>query len=146
MMAGWQAHAAHLVATGGIIASFLLKAAFSRPRPDLVPHHSIVYSSSFPSSHSMASAVTYLTLAVVMARAHGRRRVKAYFVVIAALLTMTVGLSRVYLGVHWPTDVLAGWTAGTVWAASCWLIAHGLQQHGQLESGGVETQVPASDD
>lgn len=132
--------------TGGTITSYLLKSAFSRPRPDLVPHHSIVYTSSFPSGHSMMSAVTYLTLAVVLARAHARRRVKSYFIAIAALLTIAVGASRVYLGVHWPTDVLAGWTAGTVWAASCWLIARRLQKRGQLESSGVETEVPASDD
>ncbi len=131
---------------GGTVASYLLKSVYSVPRPDLVPHGSIVYTSSFPSGHSMMSAVTYLTLAVVLARAHARRRVKSYFIAIAALLTIAVGISRVYLGVHWPTDVLAGWTAGTVWAASCWLIARRLQQRGQLESEGVETQVPASDD
>jgi undecaprenyl-diphosphatase len=125
---------------GGILASSLLKYGFSRPRPDLVPHGSIVYTSSFPSGHSMMAAITYLTLAVVLARAHSRRRVKTYFIAIAALVTMAVGASRVYLGVHWPTDVFAGWTAGTVWATSCWLIARRLQQRGQLESAGLETQ------
>lgn len=135
-----------VIVTGGTVVSYLLKSFFSRPRPDLVPHHSIVYTSSFPSGHSMMAAVTYLTLAVVLARAHARRRVKTYFIAIAALLMIAVGISRVYLGVHWPTDVLAGWTAGTVWAASCWLVARRLQNRGQLESEGVETQVPASDD
>jgi undecaprenyl-diphosphatase len=132
--------------SGGTVVSYLLKSHYDRPRPELVPHLSIVYTSSFPSGHSMMAAVTYLTLAVVLARAHARRRVKTYFIGIAALLMIAVGLSRVYLGVHWPTDVLAGWTAGTVWAASCWLVARRLQNRGQLESEGVETQVPASDD
>ena len=123
---------------GGTIVSFLLKAAYSIPRPDLVPHGSIVYTSSFPSGHSMMSAITYLTLAVVLARAHSRRRVKTFFIALGALLTLAVGVSRVYLGVHWPTDVLAGWTAGTVWAILCWLLALRLQRRGQLESAGVE--------
>lgn len=135
-----------ITVSGGTIASYLLKSAYDRTRPDLVPHGSIVYTSSFPSGHSMMAAVTYLTLAVVLARAHSRRRVKSYFITIAAMLTMAIGVSRVYLGVHWPTDVLAGWTAGTVWATSCWLIARRMQARGRLESEGVETQAPASDD
>jgi len=134
--------AAYLVATvlGGILASSLLKQAFSRPRPDLVPHGSIVYTSSFPSGHSMMAAVTYLTLGVAMARAHSRRRVKAFFIMMAALVTIAVGVSRVYLGVHWPTDVLAGWAAGSVWAIACWLLARRLQNRGPLEPEGVENE------
>jgi undecaprenyl-diphosphatase len=124
--------------SGGVLASSLLKYGFDRARPDLVPHGSIVYSSSFPSGHSMMAATTYLTLAVVLAQAHSRRRVKGFFIAAAALVTMAVGASRVYLGVHWPTDVLAGWTAGTVWAVCCSLIARRLQRRGQLEPPGIE--------
>jgi undecaprenyl-diphosphatase len=127
---------------GGIVASLLLKYGYSRPRPDLVPHGSHVYTTSFPSGHSMMAAVAYLTLAVILARAHARRRVKIYFIALGASLTIAVGVSRVYLGVHWPTDVLAGWTAGTVWATACWLIARRLQRRGQLESGDMDTASP----
>lgn len=131
---------------GGIVVSFLLKMVFERPRPDLVPHGSHVYTTSFPSGHSMMAALTYLTLAVVLARAHVRRRVKVFFVLVGGLIAIAVGISRVYLGVHWPTDVLAGWTAGTVWAILCWLLARRLQRKGQIESAGLETEAMAPED
>jgi undecaprenyl-diphosphatase len=118
---------------GGMVMSNLLKDIFQRPRPEIVPH--IVYASntSFPSGHSMLSAVTYLTLGALLARSHKRRALKAYFLVIAALLSLMVGVTRIYLGVHWPTDVLAGWTAGAVWAILCWLVAGWLQTRKALE-------------
>ena len=118
---------------GGMVMSNLLKDVFQRPRPEIVPH--IVYASntSFPSGHSMLSAVTYLTLGALLARSHQRKALKAYFLVIAALLSVMVGVTRVYLGVHWPTDVLAGWTAGAVWALLCWLVAGWLQSRKALE-------------
>lgn len=131
---------------GGIAASSLLKLLFNRPRPNLVPHGSYVYTTSFPSGHSMMSALTYLTLAVVLAQAHARRRVKTFFILVGATVTIGVGVSRVYLGVHWPTDVLAGWTAGTIWAILCWLLAHRLQRRGKIESPGLETEpIPTSE-
>lgn len=118
---------------GGMLLSTLLKLLFDRPRPDLVAHGSYVYTSSFPSGHSMMSAVTYLTLGALMARVQSQRAVKAYLLFLAAAVTVGVGVSRVYLGVHWPTDVLAGWTLGTVWALVCWLVARRLQRRGQVE-------------
>ena len=134
MMRRYGATLLMLVAIGGgLLASTLLKFGFDRPRPDLVPHGSIVYTASFPSGHSMLSAVTYLTLGALLARVQPRRRLKAYFLILAVLLTLMVGSSRVYLGVHWPTDVLAGWTAGAAWALLCWLIARWLQQRGAVE-------------
>ena len=118
---------------GGMVMSNLLKDVFQRPRPEIVPH--IVYASntSFPSGHSMLSAVTYLTLGALLARSHKQKALKAYFLVIAALLSLMVGVTRIYLGVHWPTDVLAGWTAGAVWAILCWLVAGWLQSRKALE-------------
>jgi undecaprenyl-diphosphatase len=118
---------------GGVAVGMLLKASFSRPRPDVVPHLSDVYTSSFPSGHSMMSAVVYLTLGALLTRLVARRRLKLYFLAVAALLTGLVGVSRVFMGVHYPTDVLAGWSAGLVWASACWLIARRLQERGVLQ-------------
>jgi undecaprenyl-diphosphatase len=108
------------VLSGGV-ASSMLKLVFSRPRPDVVPHLSHVASASFPSGHSMVSAVTYLTLGgIVMAVVEGRL-LKMYVLGMAVLLTALVGISRVLLGVHYPSDVLAGWTFGLAWSEACWL-------------------------
>jgi len=118
---------------GGMVAAALLKDVFQRPRPEIVPHIAYAANTSFPSGHSMMSAITYLTLAALLARSQERKRLKAYFLLLAALLTFIVGASRVYLGVHWPTDVLAGWMAGAVWALLCWLVAKWLQGRKTLE-------------
>ncbi len=112
--------------------SYLLKIGFGRPRPDLVPHVSYVYTASFPSGHSMMSAVTYLTLGALLARIHPERRIKVYILIISVLTTLAVGISRVYMGVHWPTDVLGGWTLGASWALLCWLVMRVLQIHGHI--------------
>ena len=117
----------------GMIMGTLLKDIFQRPRPDLVPRVAYFSGASFPSGHSMMSAVTYLTLGALLARSHERKRLKAYFLLLAVLLTFAIGVTRVYLGVHWPTDVLAGWTAGAVWATLCWLAARSLQRRRTLE-------------
>ena len=108
---------------GGLIVSSLLKYTVDRPRPDLVPHGNLIYTSSFPSGHSMMSAVVYLTLAALVARLIERRLLKGYALGVAIALTLLVGISRIYLGVHWPSDVLAGRSAGAAWALGCWLIA-----------------------
>jgi undecaprenyl-diphosphatase len=83
--------------------------------------------------HSMMSSVVYLTLAVLLARTMKRRRVKIYLVSAALFLSFLVGLSRVYLGVHYPTDVVAGWAGGTAWALLCWLTAYWLEKRGEVE-------------
>ena len=117
----------------GFIVSALLRDFFGRPRPELVPHLTIVTSSlSFPSGHSMMSAFTYLLLAALLAQAQKREILKAYFFLIAILLALLIGVTRIYLGVHWPTDVLAGWTAGVVWAIFAWMVARWLQNRGVL--------------
>ena len=94
-------------------ASEAIKAVIDRPRPALVPHYDIVYSSSFPSGHATMSPVVYLTLAAVLAAGSPSRRVKVLLLGSAALLVVAIGVTRVYLGVHWPTDVLAGWALGS---------------------------------
>ena len=118
---------------GGQLLSHFAKFAFSRPRPDLVPHGVDVATASFPSGHSMMAAVTYLTLAVMLARTEKRRRIRAFLVIMAALLAALVGTSRVYLGVHWPSDVLAGWSLGAAWALGVALLARWLARRGRIE-------------
>jgi undecaprenyl-diphosphatase len=125
---------------GGLLLSLALKAGFDRPRPDLVSHGSMVYTSSFPSGHSMLAAVVFLTCGAFLAAAHDRRRVRVYILGYAVLLALLVGVSRVYLGVHWPTDVLAGWAAGSAWAAACWLVARWLQARGRIECAADSTE------
>ena len=118
---------------GGLIISTALKHVYHRPRPQLVAHLSLVYTSSFPSGHSMLSAVVYLTLGAQLARFVHQRRLKLYLMGVALLLTFLVGVSRVFMGVHYPTDVLAGWAAGLTWSLACWLVARHLQRRGAVE-------------
>ncbi len=116
--------------SGGLLLSIALKAAFARPRPQLVPHLSHVVTSSFPSGHSMMAAVVYLTLGFLLAGLTTTLRLRVYYIFIGVMLTMLVGIRRVYMGVHYPTDVLAGWTAGLVWAMLCWMAARMLTKSG----------------
>ncbi|WP_339113468.1 phosphatase PAP2 family protein [Thioclava sp. GXIMD2076] len=111
---------------GGQVVSNITKMLFDRTRPDLVPHGTDVTSASFPSGHSMMATITWLTLAVMLARLQARRRTRAYLISVAVLIAVSVGISRVALGVHWPTDVLAGWSIGAAWALACMLIADWL--------------------
>jgi len=127
-------------ALSGIVLSLVLKQSFARPRPEVVPHLSYVLTASFPSGHSMLSAVVYLTLGAISARFVSRLRDKLYFITVALVLTGLVGISRVYLGVHYPTDILAGWMAGLTWATLCWLAAYWLQRRGTIDEP-RETQI-----
>lgn len=127
---------------GGMLISQGLKALFERPRPDLVPHLVDVHTLSFPSGHSTLSAVTYLTLGALIAVVETNVRVKAYVIGWAVILTIVIGLSRVYLGVHWPTDVLAGWCVGTAWALFCQAVA-GLFLRRREMTGGTGARPPA---
>ena len=120
------------VATGWV-ATTLLKDLFERPRPEVVPHAMYVTTASFPSGHSMRSALVYLTLGTLLAQTHRRGRLQVYFLLLASILTLSIGASRVYLGVHWPTDVLGGWTGGAFWALLCWIAARFLQTRRSLE-------------
>lgn len=107
---------------GGSALSQLLKDLYDRPRPDLVPHLVEVSTKSFPSGHAMGSTVVWLTVAALMARSHTRKRVRSYVIGYAIAIVAAVGLTRIYLGVHWPSDVISGWAAGVSWALGCWLI------------------------
>lgn len=113
---------------GGTVLNTLLKDAFARPRPTVVPHLTEASSSSFPSGHAMLSAIVYLTLGALMAQLTERRWLKVYVLGVSLALSFLVGLSRVFLGVHYLTDVLGGWMAGLAWALFSALLARGVKQ------------------
>lgn len=124
---------------GGMLISNLLKSGFDRPRPD-IDHAAQVFTPSFPSGHAMLSAVTFLTLGALLTRVNTDWRAKVYFLTVAVLLTAMVGFSRVYLGVHYPSDVLAGWCVGSAWALVCWSVALWLQSRGQVEQPSSDSE------
>jgi undecaprenyl-diphosphatase len=113
--------------TGGSIISVAMKLALQRPRPRFAAEFAQTQTFSFPSGHAFLSAVVFLTLGAMLSRVQRREEVQIYIMSAAILLTLSVGVSRVYLGVHWPTDVLAGWCAGAAWAILCWFAAEWLQ-------------------
>lgn len=121
---------------GGMLLSTLLKLGFARPRPDLVPHAVEVYTASFPSGHATAAAVAYLTLGGLLSWSQKRQRVKIYVLTLAVVMTAMVGASRVYLGVHWPTDVLAGWCIGAAWALGWSALAMVFGRNREIEPPG----------
>lgn len=117
----------------GALAGGLLKMLFDRTRPDLVTHLVEVDSASFPSGHAMHSAIIYLTLGALLAGTQKGRGVKIYLLTAAILLTLAIGFSRVYLGVHWPSDVIAGWSIGAAWALACSLLALVLRRNRTID-------------
>ncbi len=136
----WSALWLVLAATfGAALLSLTLKEVFDRPRPDLVAHGAEVMTASFPSGHSMVSAAVYLTLGALLARLTGPAPVKLYLLGVACGFTGLIGLSRVYLGVHYPSDVLAGWAGGLAWAGLCGTVAWWLQRRGKLRGEGAST-------
>ncbi len=119
---------------GSFLLSYFLKDIFDRPRPDLIVDTSTITTASFPSGHSLLAAATYLTLGSLMAQIQPRFRLKAFIILLAIFVMVLVGFSRVYLGVHWPSDVLAGWTIGAVWALLCWLVSRWLHRTERAEA------------
>lgn len=117
-------------AGGGVAISQGLKQLFGRERPDLVYRAVEAANPSFPSGHAMLSAVVFLTLGALAARFAPRKRVKALALAAAVLLSLLVGASRIYLGVHWTSDVLAGWSLGAAWAMACWVAAWAWERRG----------------
>jgi undecaprenyl-diphosphatase len=118
---------------GGIALNDLLKLAFARPRPDPAYQAARIFTSSFPSGHAELSAITYLTIAALLAQTQASFKIAFYFIALAAFLTILIGLSRIYLGVHYPTDVLGGWCIGAAWALACWVLMTWLQRRDLIE-------------
>jgi undecaprenyl-diphosphatase len=129
---------------GGVALSEGLKSVFERDRPPLVYQAVDTINASFPSGHALLSAVFYLSIGVMLSRAFPQRRFKAYVLAVAMVLTLLVGLTRVYLGAHWATDVLAGWSVGAAWAMMLWLVAYAVQRRQAVHSGGLHDE-PAPD-
>jgi undecaprenyl-diphosphatase len=117
-----------------MLLSAALKLGFERPRPDLVPHGTRVYTASFPSGHAMLSAVTYLTLGALLARVQKQRRLKGFLAWPCGVRHSAGGPEPGLSRSHWPSDVLAGWCGGAAWASLCWFVSLQLQRHGQVES------------
>ncbi|HXT22382.1 MAG TPA: phosphatase PAP2 family protein [Thermoanaerobaculia bacterium] len=127
--------------SGGIFLESALKGIFVRPRPQLVPALVHVRSTSFPSGHALLSAAVYLSIAMIAVRLVPNRRVRLYVLAVVAALVALIGTSRVVLGVHYPTDVVAGWLAGGIWALLCGLAARTLQRHGAVEPPGLPPKL-----
>jgi len=118
---------------GGALISLGLKEFYGRERPDISYRLIDVTQLSFPSGHSMMSAVVYLTQAAIIARIQKNKKIRIYILSAAIFLTLIIGISRVYLGVHYPTDVIGGWTIGLAWASFCWFVAWYLQRRNKLK-------------
>jgi undecaprenyl-diphosphatase len=132
-----------LSVSSGTLVGHLLKVFYDRPRPDLVEHLVTTHTASFPSGHATMSAVVYLTLAALIVRLVDTTAVRVYVVSVAILLTIAVGISRVYLGVHWPSDVAAGWALGAAWASLSWLVVSVLKAWRDRSRSGAELNRPA---
>jgi len=131
---------------GGVLLSEGLKSVFERDRPPPAYQAVETINASFPSGHALLSAVFYLSIAVMLTRAFPRRRVKAYVLGVGILLTLIVGLTRIYLGAHWATDVLAGWSVGAAWAMTLWLIAYAVQRRQLVHHAPLQDQpAPEAD-
>ena len=130
---------------GGVALSEGLKALFGRERPPEALQAVETLNASFPSGHSLLSAVFYLSIGVMLTRAFPKRRFKAYVIGVAVLLTLIVGLTRVYLAAHWATDVLAGWCVGAAWAMALWLVAYAVQRR-QAGHPGEPHVLPVDED
>ncbi|WP_252926129.1 phosphatase PAP2 family protein [Aliihoeflea sp. 40Bstr573] len=128
----------------GTLVGHLLKELYARPRPDLVEHLVNTHTPSFPSGHAMVSAIVYLTLGSLIMRFVDNLRVRAYVLAVAITLTLMIGISRIYLGVHWPSDVVAGWAMGAAWASLAWLTVSALRLYRRRRGGQAEAPDSSS--
>ncbi|MEM9616646.1 MAG: phosphatase PAP2 family protein [Pseudomonadota bacterium] len=101
---------------------------FGCERPDFIPHLIHSSSASFPSGHAASAAAVYLTFGFAIASLMARRVLRYYALGTSLLIAFLIGVSRIYLGVHCPSDVVAGWCVGAAWASAVWLVADRLQR------------------
>lgn len=134
----WHGAAVYVLASvaGGGILSAVLKLMFDRPRPEIVGQFDTVHTASFPSGHAMVGTVTYLTLGALLVRFSRTRAEAIYIVAVTGFITALIGFTRVYLGVHWPSDVLAGWALGLSWAAFVWCVVAVIEYRAQIRTVG----------
>jgi undecaprenyl-diphosphatase len=141
-------HSAILLAAatiGGIVLDELLKIGFNRPRPQVFKWGTYAVSSSFPSGHAMSSIVVYGTVAYLAARLQQNVRSRILTMSLAAIIIILICLSRLYLGVHYPSDVLAGLVIGLAWAAFCMAMLEALQLYAKYnEPQMLEDERPAA--
>jgi len=114
---------------GGIVLDGVLKLGFNRPRPTVFVPEVHVVSSSFPSGHAMSSAIVYTTVAFLAARLHKREWARWLVMIVAFIVIAAISFSRLYLGVHYPSDVLAGIAIGLAWAGFCMAILEAIQKY-----------------
>lgn len=135
LMRNQRVQAMALVAglAGGIVLSESLKSVFERTRPPEIYRAAEALNYSFPSGHALLSTVVYLTLGALLAQAVKRQSLRVYLLAVSISLAVLVGGSRVYLGVHWASDVLAGWCVGAAWAALCWLAVQLFERRREAE-------------
>lgn len=129
---------------GGVALSEGLKALFERARPPAAFQAVETLNASFPSGHALLSTVFYLTLGVMLTRAFPKRRLKAFVLGAAMVIALLIGLTRVYLGAHWASDVMAGWCAGAAWAMALWLVAYAVQRRQATHADGLH-DAPSPD-
>jgi undecaprenyl-diphosphatase len=135
----WSALGVFLTAiVGASVLNAFFKFSFHRDRPNVVPHLAEVSNASFPSGHAMIAAATYMTFGALLARTQRSRAVRIYILCLAVALTILIGLSRLYLGVHWPSDVLAGWSFGSAWALLFWIISRSAEEATRGDAGSDE--------
>ncbi len=130
---------------GGVGLSEGLKAVFGRDRPPEAWRAVEAVNASFPSGHALLATVFYLSMGVMLTRAFPPRHLKACVLGVALLLTLIVGLTRVYLAAHWASDVLAGWSLGAAWAMALWLVAHGVQRRQSVRDPGPHAALLPDD-
>ncbi len=131
---------------GGVALSEGLKALFERQRPPAAYQAVETLNASFPSGHALLSTVFYLTVAVMMTRAFPRQRLKAYVLGVGIVFALLVGVTRVYLGAHWASDVMAGWCVGAAWAMALWLVSYAVERRQKRHHAGLVNETPRRDE